>query len=135
MINPGADPGLLIGSILVVVAAIGHTLFGAVLVISASTILSNPIVWSILAPILASAGLGFFTPLLIGIAIGAFFGLFLILLLVQVIFSSKCLSCTNLLTLFLNMIIFLAVAAVGVLAPSYTSLARSTVCGLAGVID
>jgi hypothetical protein len=135
MINPGADPGLLIGSILVVVAAIGHTLFGAVFVIATDVILSNPIVWSILSPILVSAGLDFFTPLLIGIAIGLFFGLFLIALLVQVIFSSKCLSCTNLLFLLINMIIFLAVAAVGVLAPSYTSLARSTVCGLAGSMD
>jgi hypothetical protein len=117
MINPGADPTLLAGSILVIIAAIGHTAFGALLVLAASTILSNPIVWSIISPILADIGLSFLTPLLIGVAIGVFFGLFLIGLLIQVIFSSKCLSCTNLLFLLINLIIFVAIAAFGVLAP------------------
>ncbi len=117
MINPGADPTLLAGSILVVIAAIGHTAFGALLVLSVNEVLSNPVVWSILDPILKSSGVTFLTPLLIGVAIGVFFGLFLIGLLVQVIFSSKCLSVTNLLFLLINLIIFVAIAGVGFLAP------------------
>jgi hypothetical protein len=117
MINPGADPTLLAGSILVIIAAIGHTAFGALLVIVVSTVLSNSIVWSILQPILAEAGFDFLTPFLIGLAIGVFFGLFLLGLLIQVIFSSRCLSVTNLLFLLINLILFAAIAVFGVLAP------------------
>jgi hypothetical protein len=47
MINPGADPTLLAGSILVVIAAIGSTAFGVLLLIAGSTVLSNPFAWYI----------------------------------------------------------------------------------------
>lgn len=117
MINPGADSGLLVGSILVIIAAIGHTAFGALLVISVSTVLNNAIVWSVLQPILASNGFAWLNQTLIGVAIGVFFGLFLVGLLLQVIFSSKCLSVTNLLFLLINLVVFVAIAALGVLAP------------------
>lgn len=58
-VNPGADIGLLAGSILVLIAAIGHTLMGAAIVLSVSTLLSSPIVWAQVAPILATTPVSF----------------------------------------------------------------------------
>lgn len=73
--------------------------------------------------------------MLIGIIIGAFFGFFLLMLLIQVIFSSKCLSVTNLLCLLLNMIIFAGVAGVGYLAPQYAPTVRTMGCGIGSAFD
>jgi hypothetical protein len=135
MINPGADPDLLAGSILVVIAAIGHSAFGVLMVFVVSSVLENAIVWSVIQPILAGSGLDFLTPLLIGAAVGAFFGFFLIMLLIQAIFSSKCLSVTNLLCLFINFVLFLGIGAVGVLAPNFEADARTGFCVTGDSLD
>lgn len=135
MINPGADPGLLAGSILVIIAAIGHALMGAAVVFATSTLLANSTVWGILNGVLATTPVSFLNPLLIGVIIGVFFGFFLLMLLIQVIFSSKCLSITNLLCLLINMVLFAAIGGAAFLAPQYAPTVRELACSIGSSFD
>jgi hypothetical protein len=57
------------------------------------------------------------------------------MLLLQVIFSSKCLSVTNLLCLLINMVLFAAVGAFGFLAPQYAPTVRTMGCGIGSAFD
>lgn len=136
MIDPAADPGLLMGSIFVLIAAIGHAAFGAAIVFALSTALSEPLVWDNLKPIIDGLGLPIpITPLIIGAAVGLFFCFFLIFLILQVLCSSKCLSVTNLLCLLINFALFGAIAAAGIVGPAIGKAYVDPLCAPGGTLE